>query len=112
MKAQFKGLLTAAKQRKAYEKGNVVVLCITEPAKKNEFGEEINKSNQHQVTCLGRSLELLPKELLSACENNDVQIDPLAKVEVDVYINSRDFTIEGKQYNKTELYLADIKFLD
>jgi hypothetical protein len=33
------------------------------------------------------------------------------KVEVEVYVNSRDFTIEGKTYNKTELYLADIKFI-
>ena len=111
MKANFKGLLTAAKQKKVYEKGNVITLCITEPAKKNEFGEEINQSNQHQVTCLGRSIKLLPEELVTACANNDVNIDPLAKVEVEVYINSRDFSIEGKQYNKTELYLADIKFL-
>jgi hypothetical protein len=111
MKAQFKGLLTAAKQKKVYEKSSVVVLCITEPAKKNEFGEEINKSNTHQVTCLGRSLELLPAVLLDACKDNDVNIDPVEKVEVEVYVNSRDFTIEGKTYNKTELYLADIKFI-
>jgi hypothetical protein len=48
---------------------------------------------------------------LEACANNDVNIDPQEKVEVEVYINSRDFTIENKTYNKTELYLADIKFI-
>ena len=112
MKASFKGILTNVKQIKVYEKSKILKLEVTEPGKTNEFGESVNQAQVHLITVMNRSLELIPEVVRTAAEKNDVEIKPQAKVEVTVYVNSRKFNMEGKDYYKTELYLADIKFLN
>lgn len=112
MKATFKGLLTGVKQIKVYENSKLLKLEVTEPGKTNEFGEPVNQAQPHVITVMGRGFHMIPEEVIKAATENDVNIDPIAKVEVTVYVNSRNFEMDGKQYNKTELYLADIKFLN
>jgi len=112
MKAQFKGLLTAVKQIKVYENSKLLKLEITEPGKTNEFGEPLSQAQPHVITAMGRTFHMIPEEVLKAANDSDVNIEPIAKVEVSVYVNSRNFTMDGKEFNKCELYLADIKFLN
>ena len=112
MKANFKGLLTAVKQVKVYENSKLLKLEITEPGKTNEFGEPLSQAQPHIITVMGRSFNLIPDEVLKAAIDNDVNIEPIAKVDVTVYVNSRNFNMDGKEFNKCELYLADIKFLN
>ena len=112
MKANFKGLLTAVQQIKVYENSKLLKLEVTEPGKTNEFGEPVSQSQPHIITVMGRGFHLIPEEVLKAAQDNNVNIEPIAKVDVTVYVNSRTFTMDGKDYNKCELYLADIKFLN
>ena len=112
MKANFKGLLTAVKQIKVYENSKLLKLEVTEPGKTNEFGEPLTQAQPHVITVMGRGFHMIPEEVIKAATDNDVNIEPIAKVDVTVYVNSRNFTMDGKDYNKCELYLADIKFLN
>jgi len=114
MKANFKGLLTGVKQIKIFENSGskMLKLEITEPGRMNQFGEQISEGQPHIITVMGRSMDLIPNEVKDAAEQSDVKVEPIAKVDVWVYVNSRSFTIDGKDFNKTELFLADIKFLN
>lgn len=117
MKANLKGYLISAEKIETFTKDNretrVLTMMVIEPARVNEFGEPVTKDQKHQIKVINKNIDKLPAALVKACTDQRQELEPVAKVNLSLYINSRQFnTKEGVETTASDLIMSDIEILN